>query len=112
LTAVSRLLRQQGQNCHLGLTNSSDPFVVWLTWFNEYRPHTKLAGKTPNEVRYHRNPANEQPRIEPRAKWTPKMKCARPHAAIRGDPGDCFSVRVDYHRGRRHLPVISVGYLA
>ncbi|HYW79446.1 MAG TPA: hypothetical protein VE890_07695, partial [Thermoguttaceae bacterium] len=64
------------------------------------------------EVRYHRNPANEQPRIEPRAKWTPKMKCARPHAAIRGDPGDSFSVRVDYHRGRRHLPVISVGYLA
>jgi len=69
------------------------PGHLWhvdLTWHNEFCPHSTLAGKTPNEVRYHRKPANEEPRIEPRAKWTPKMKCARPHAAIRGDPGDCF----------------------
>ena len=55
--------------------------IAWFTWCNEYRPHTRLAGKTPNEVRFNRKPANELPRIEPRATWTPKMKCARPHAA-------------------------------
>lgn len=41
---------------------------AWLEWFNEFRPHSRLAGKTPNEVRYKRKPANELPRIEPRAR--------------------------------------------
>jgi len=92
----------------LDMDRFAEELDAWMEWFCEYRPHTKLAGKTPNEVRFKRTPANEQPRIEPRPNWTPKMKCARPHAAIRGDPGDSFRVRVDYHRGRRHLPIVSV----
>jgi len=51
---------------------------------NKYPDLTRYAVqrlKTPNEVRFSRKPANEQPRIEPRATWTSKMKCARPHAA-------------------------------
>jgi transposase InsO family protein len=37
-----------------------------IDWYNEYRPHATLAGKTPHEVHFSRPAANEQPRIEPR----------------------------------------------
>jgi putative transposase len=37
----------------------------FLEWYNEYRPHMTLGGKTPNEVYFGQPPANRLPRIEP-----------------------------------------------
>jgi hypothetical protein len=37
-------------------------------WYNEYRTHSTLDGRTPNEVYEGRNPGNENPRFEPRSR--------------------------------------------
>jgi transposase InsO family protein len=42
---------------------------LFATWYNGHRPHTWLGGRTPDEVYHALPPANEQPRIEPRARW-------------------------------------------
>ena len=77
-----------------------------IDWYNEHRPHETLGGKTPNEVHFLKPPANEQPRIEPRPKWPPGSPCAKPRASIEGEPGTPFTLEIDRHEGRRHLPII------
>ena len=77
-----------------------------IDWYNEYRPHETLGGKTPNEVHFSRPPANEQPRIEPRRSWPRGSPCAKPQVAIDGDPGDPLIIDIDCYEGRRYLPVI------
>ena len=79
-----------------------------VDWYNEHRPHETLGGKTPNEVHFARSPANEQPRIEPRRKWPRGSPCAKPQVAAQGNPGDAMILEIDYHEGRRHLPIIRV----
>jgi transposase InsO family protein len=59
-----------------------------IDWYNDARPHMTLNGKTPNEVYYSREPANEQPRVELRKDWPRGSPCARPQVGIDGDPGD------------------------
>ena len=34
--------------------------------------------------------------------------CARPQTLVAGQPGDRFRIRVDFHEGRRHLPIVSL----
>lgn len=79
-----------------------------LYWYNEHRPHTSLAGKTPNEAYRRVPPANRQPRIEPRRRWPRRSPCAQPGTLVAGRPGDRFHVRLDYHAGRRQLPVVTL----
>jgi putative transposase len=80
----------------------------FFAWYNEHRPHTTLHGKTPNEVYFRFRPANERPRIEPRERWPRRTPCAVPRTLIAGQPGDRFTFQVDFHDGRRHLPVVSL----
>ena len=61
--------------------------VSYTVWFNEYRPHQGLCGRTPNEVFFGQNPANEKKRIEPRARWPRSSPCALPPAGQRGRSG-------------------------
>jgi hypothetical protein len=35
-------------------------------WYNEFRPHTTLVGRTPNDVYQRRFPNHRRPRYEPR----------------------------------------------
>ena len=81
---------------------------TYLTWYNEHRPHTTLTGKTPNEVYFRLRPANQQARIEPRQRWPRPTPCAKPCTIIAGQPGDRFTLEVDFHDGRRHLPIVSL----
>ncbi len=78
-----------------------------IAWYNKHRPHDTLGGKTPDEVYFSRPAANEQPRLEPRARWPRGSPCARPLVDIQGEPGDAIVVEIDCLKGRRHLPVIS-----
>ena len=82
--------------------------LSFTNWFNEHRPHTTLAGRTPNEVYFGRRPTNRRPRIEPRQHWPRGSRCARPQTLVAGQPGDRFKVRVEFHAGRRNLPVVSL----
>ncbi len=82
--------------------------LSFVDWYNEHRPHTALDGSTPNEVYFARRPARRRPRVEPRKKWPRRSPCARPRTLVAGQPGDLFKVRVQFHAGRRHLPIVSL----
>ena len=77
-----------------------------MEWYNEHRPHSTLAGKTPNEVYFSRPAASEQPRHEPRERWPRGSPCAKPQVDVEGEPGDPIVLEIDCLEGRRHLPII------
>jgi putative transposase len=77
-------------------------------WFNEHRPHTTLGGRTPDEVYFGRRSANRRPRIEPRQHWPRGSRCAKPQTLVAGQPGDRFTLHVDFHKRRRHLPIVTL----
>jgi hypothetical protein len=79
-----------------------------LAWYNEFRPHTALARRTPNEAYQGRFPACRRPRYEPRPRWPRGSPCAWPHALVRGKAGVRLELDVSYHHGRKHLPVIAL----
>ena len=62
----------------------------------------------PNEVYFRQRPASRSPRIEPRPDWPRSSPCARPQALVAGQPGDRFTFQLDSHRGRTHLPVVTL----
>jgi transposase InsO family protein len=82
--------------------------VCYQDWYNEQRAHTTLGGKTPNEVYFKWRPANRRPRIEPRRNWPRGSPCAKPRTLVAGKPGDECTLRVDFQRGRRHLPIVTL----
>ena len=55
-----------------------------VSWYNEHRPHEALGGGTPAEVYDGLLPANQQPRLEPRARYPASAPCAGVQAPIRG----------------------------
>jgi hypothetical protein len=86
--------------------------VLFIDWYNEYRPHTTLGGKTPEEVYHNRYPANRRPRIEPREHWRRSAPCAKPQTLIAGKPGQRFEMVVSFHKKRRHLPMVKLNRAA
>jgi len=80
--------------------------VAIIDWYNEYRPHMTLGGKTPNELYEGRFPANRTPRMEPRVRWPRGSPCAKPWALVAGKPGQRFQLKVSFHNRRQHLPVM------
>jgi hypothetical protein len=77
-----------------------------LDWYNQHRPHSTLAGKTPDEIYFQRFPANRRPRLEPRPGWPRGAPCSRPHALVAGKPGARFDVVLERVGGRAHLPIV------
>jgi hypothetical protein len=77
-----------------------------VVWYNEHRPHEYLKGRTPNEVYFGRDPANEEPRIEPRGRWPAGSPCASPATTILGFPGCRLRIELMLLGGRRQLPVV------
>ncbi|MDR3111030.1 MAG: hypothetical protein LBU65_15280 [Planctomycetaceae bacterium] len=69
--------------------------------------HT-LSGKTPNEVYFHRHPANAKPRIETRPHDKHSTPCAKPQMCIASKAGAKINVRPDFLEGRQHLPIIRI----
>jgi hypothetical protein len=77
-------------------------------WYNEFRPHRTLRGRTPNEVYFGRFPANRRPRLEPRPNWPRGSPCAVPQALVAGQPGDKFVLELRRHDGWAHMPVVTL----
>jgi putative transposase len=82
--------------------------LLTVEWYNASRPHTWLGGRTPNEVYHGIFPANRRPRFESRFRWPRGSPCARPWALVRGSPGARVTVEVNFFRGRKHLPVVTL----
>ena len=81
-------------------------------WYNGHRPHMTLGGKRPDEVYFHRFPANRKPRYEPRSRWPRGSPCTKPWALTRGRPGARLELDLAFLEGRRHLPVVSLKRVA
>ena len=61
--------------------------ALLVEWYNEHRPHTGLAGATPNETYEGLRPGNRRPRIEPRPGWPRPSPCAKPQVLVAGAAG-------------------------
>ena len=51
---------------------------------------------------------NRRPRIEPQKRWPRRSPCAKPVTLIARQPGDQFALQVEFHDGRKHLPLVSL----
>jgi len=73
IAVVERFIRTLKEGCtrQIVVLSRRQDFrnhIGWfLFWYNEFRPHMTLEGKTPSEVYHARPPANEQPRIRAHA---------------------------------------------
>jgi transposase InsO family protein len=85
---------------------------TYLEWFHEYRPHQGLGGRTPMEVYRKKRPANRRPRHEPRPRWPADSPCALPRARTRSAAGARFVLKVRFHGGSRHLPIVKLRRVA
>ena len=83
-----------------------------IDWYNDFRPHTWLGGKTPNEAYHGTFPANRRPRFEPRSRWPRGSPCTRPWALVRGSPGAKLTLELGFHEGYRHLPIVKLKRVA
>jgi len=114
IAIVERFIRSMKAECTrrilvpLRLADMRAELAVYGTWYNEHRPHTALAGRTPMEVYDARDPANRAPRVEPRRRWPPGSRCARPFAPTAGRAGQRVRLKLSYLDGRRHLPVVEI----
>ena len=79
-----------------------------ITWYNTCRPHTALAGRTPDETYRRIAPANKRPRWEPRRRWPHDDGYAAPRAKTRGDPGVLLELIVTHLDGQKHLPIVKL----
>ena len=82
--------------------------ALFADWYNEHRPHTGLAGRTPAEVYCGVEPASQLARFEPRARWPRDAPCAAPQVPVAGNSGAIIRLEVCYQAGRRHLPIVSL----
>ena len=77
-------------------------------WYNDFRPHTTLGGRTPDEVYHAKRPANRGPRFEPRPRWPRGSPCAAALGAGEGQTRcPSLQLQVSFFNGRRHLPLVA-----
>ena len=81
---------------------------LYFVWYNHHRPHQGLGGCTPDEVYFHREPANEARKYEPRRNCPRGSPCAEPQAKVKGRRGVRLELKVSYLEGRKHLPVVGL----
>ena len=68
-----------------------------------------LSGKTPNEIHHLvKFPARRKPRIEPHASYPRGSNGAKPQTLIAGKPGDGYTLKIQYDRSRKHLPIVNL----
>jgi transposase InsO family protein len=85
---------------------------LYVTWYNNLRPHETLDGATPFEIHEGIQPANQLRRLEPRQHWPRGSPCAAPAVDIEGDPGIRFELHLEFVEGRKHLPIIELRKVA
>ncbi|MFH0946520.1 MAG: integrase core domain-containing protein [Planctomycetota bacterium] len=85
---------------------------LYMAWFNEYRPHRALGGATPREVDDGSEPANTNPRVEPRERWPKQSRRAEPQTRIAVARGAKLVLTVGFLEGRKHLPIVELKKVA
>lgn len=114
IAVVERLILTMKTECthRILVPLSQDRFRRQLqsfaSWYNEFRPHTTLAGRTPHELYLRQRPANCRPRFEPRQSWPRRSRCASPQTLVAGQPGGHFRAQVEFHDNCRHQPIVTL----
>jgi hypothetical protein len=86
--------------------------ALFTVWYNRIRPHERLHGATPEEVHDGAAPSRERTRFEPRLRWPHDARCAAPQS-MRGEPvGVRLALHVRYLEGRKHLPIVTLRWVA
>ena len=105
---IERFIRSMKQECFLPLIIPvtigaiREELRCYAIWYNDHRPHTKLAGRTPRDATDGRS--RRRRRIDPRVRW--------PHRPQGARPGERVALDVSYVAGRKHLPVIGLRRVA
>jgi hypothetical protein len=80
-------------------------------WYNEYRPHAALDGRTPADMLEGLPPPRERERIEPRARY-PIDEASAASAAARAPPARRsrakLALHVSYVDGYHQLPIVEL----
>ena len=80
-----------------------EELALYVTWYNEYRPHQGLDGATPNDVHAAEASSNPGVRFEPRPQWP--VNTGRDDQSQRAAR---LHLIVAFVEGRRHLPVVEL----
>jgi len=118
IAVVERFIRTMKNECTrkilvpFQLDAMRQELTFYMAWYNEYRPHTYLHGRTPHEVAGNLDPANSKPRMEPRSRWPRGSPCAAPQAKVKGRSGAKFVLTVGFLENRLHLPIIELKRVA
>ncbi len=80
-----------------------EELALYVTWYNEYRPHQGLDGATPNDVHAAEASSNPGVRFEPRPRWP--VNTGRDDQSQRAAR---LHLIVAFVEGRRHLPVVEL----
>ena len=89
-------------------TTFRNELKLFVDWYNEHRPNSALDGCTPEEVYHGLPPANRRPRCEPRSRWPQTSRCAKPQTLVAGQPGAEFTLKIDFVKGHKHLPIVTL----
>ena len=95
IAVIERFIRSMKTECTrrllipMRLDDMRAELVCYITWYNEYRPHQSLEGKTPQEV------YSESTR-------------APPDFRTRGADAIELDLVVSHHRGKTYLPIVEL----
>ncbi len=118
IAVVKRFIRTLKDECTRKITvpqrreEMRKEFTLYIEWYNKHRPHEFIDGRTPNETYYKHPAANAAPRIEPRSNYPPDSPCATPLTSVEGKLGQKIELVIEYHAGRKHLPIITLKRVA
>jgi transposase InsO family protein len=96
----------------LRLKDMQSELSFYASWYNGFRPHQALGGKTPKEVYLGLRPACEKPWYEPRSHWPGRSPCASPQAPIKRKPGVRLRLVICRLEGKNELPIIGLRRVA
>jgi len=88
--------------------DSSNERARFMEWYNQWRPHTFLNCRTPNEAYHHQHPACRYPRFEPRSRWPRGAPCTAPRVPVGGKSGVRLKLDVACHAEQTHLPIVKL----
>ena len=69
---------------------------------------TSNTNATTNETYRRKFARNREPRYEVRSRWPRGSPRAKPWGLVRGKSGAKLELSVEFHGGRRHLPIVSL----
>jgi putative transposase len=85
---------------------------LYVRWYNEFRPHAALGGRTPAERLEGTSARQGLPRLEPRARYPLASALGAPRASPRASPPARRTGRlepvVSYLQGKKHLPIVAL----